>query len=202
MSAAGDVTSLIGRIRAGDPGAAQGLWERYFQRLVVLARVKLRGRRRVDRDEEDVALSAFDSFCRAAGRGRFPRLDDRDDLWQVLAVLTCRKVADLVEYWKRQKRLAECGESALGAPEGGTGAGRAIEQVAGRGPTPAEAAELTEGCRRLLSLLKEEALRQIATLKLEGYSNEEVAERLGCSVATVERKLKRIRRLWKDQGRG
>ena len=47
-------------------------------------------------DEEDVALSAFDSFCRGDGAGRFPRLDDRDDLWRLLLLLTARKAAHLI----------------------------------------------------------------------------------------------------------
>jgi DNA-directed RNA polymerase specialized sigma24 family protein len=198
MSPAGDVTALIERLKSGDRGAVQPLWERYFRRLVGLARAKLKGARHPDRDEEDVALSAFDSFCRAAERGRFPRLDDSSDLWQLLALLTCRKAADLIDYWNRARRRLEVGESNLGPPPGE--ADRAIEQVAAQGPSPAEAAELAEGCRRLLGLLKETELRQVATLKLEGYTNEEIAGRLNCSRAKVERKLGRIRKAWERQG--
>ena len=200
MSSASDVTELIERLKRGDRGAAQPLWERYFRRLVGLARARLRGARVRDRDSEDVALSAFDSFYRAAEQGRFPRLDDRDDLWQLLVVLTCRKAADAVEYWNRQKRAAEAGESALGPPSDGE-AGREIEQVAGREPSPEEAAELAEGYRRLLGLLDDERLRQIAHWKLEGYSNAEIADKLGRSVFTVEKKLQLIRATWARRGR-
>src|SRR5262249_20226261 len=153
MSSAGDVTDLIERLKSGDRGAAQPLWERYFHRLVGLARARLSAARVRDRDAEDVALSAFKSFYAAAERGRFPRLDDRDYLWQVLVLAASRKAADVVEYWQRQKRSPECGESGLGPPPDGE-ADRAIEQVAGRGPTPGEAAEVAEGYRRLLGLLE------------------------------------------------
>jgi hypothetical protein len=71
------VTYWIGQLKAGDERAAQKLWEEYFSRLVVLARGKLRGAQRRVADEEDVALSAFDSFCRGAEGNRFPRLDRR-----------------------------------------------------------------------------------------------------------------------------
>src|SRR3954462_9409304 len=98
------VTQWIDRLKAGDPDAAQQLWERYFRRLVGLARLKLRNAPRRAADEEDVALSAFDSFCRHAGRGRFPQLLDRDSLWRLLAVLTARKAAHLVRDERRQKR--------------------------------------------------------------------------------------------------
>ena len=94
----GSVTGWLGRLKAGDPAAAKPLWDAYFARLVVLARARLRGAPRAAADEEDVALSAFDSFCRGAGEGRFPRLDDRDDLWQVLFLLTTRKAVGLVRH--------------------------------------------------------------------------------------------------------
>src|SRR5262249_7150341 len=76
MSSAGSVSEWIGRLKAGDADAAQQLWERYFRRLVGLARAKLRSAPRRAADEEDVALSAFDSFCQAAAQGRFPQLRD------------------------------------------------------------------------------------------------------------------------------
>ena len=64
MAAAGSVTHWVRLLKEGDAAAAQPLWEAYFGRLVSLARAKLRGARK-----EDAALSAFDSFCRSAGRG-------------------------------------------------------------------------------------------------------------------------------------
>jgi DNA-directed RNA polymerase specialized sigma24 family protein len=50
----------------------------------------------------------------------------------------------------------------------------------------------------LLGLLDDDSLRQIARLKLEGYTNEEIAERLGIVERTVERRLNRIRRQWME----
>src|SRR5205823_11454003 len=104
MSSPGSVTYWIGQLKAGDPAVARELWERYFQRLVGLARKKLQHAPRRAADEEDVALSAFDSFCRRAEQGQFPRLDDRNDLWQVLLMITGRKACDLVEHERREKR--------------------------------------------------------------------------------------------------
>src|SRR5260370_2188908 len=97
MSTTTSVTEWIGQLKAGDQAAAERLWERYFRRLVGLAGKKLGGNRRRVADEEDVALSAFDSFCRGAGRGRFPLLSDRDDLWPLLLLITARKAADVQE---------------------------------------------------------------------------------------------------------
>src|SRR5580658_11337782 len=87
------VTVWLGQLQAGESAAARPLWEKYFHRLVGLARKRLRDAPRRAADEEDVALSAFDSFCRNAEAGRFPDLTDRDSLWRLLAEFTLRKAA-------------------------------------------------------------------------------------------------------------
>ena len=104
MSSVGTVTHWLAPLKAGDREAAQQLWNAYFARLVAQARSRLRGLPRRAADEEDVALSAFDSFCRGAEHGRFPRLDDRVDLWQLLVVLTVRKAIGLARSEGRQSR--------------------------------------------------------------------------------------------------
>src|SRR5450755_4667657 len=93
----GSVTRWLGDLKAGDTDAAQKLWERYFGALVRLAHARLRNAAHGAEDEEDAALSAFDSFCAAAAQGRFPRLDDREDLWRILVTLTQRKALNQVE---------------------------------------------------------------------------------------------------------
>jgi DNA-directed RNA polymerase specialized sigma24 family protein len=199
MSSAGSVTTWIGQLQAGDRTAAQHLWERYFPRLVGLARMKLQGVRCQAVDEEDVALSAFDSFCRAAEQGRFPRLGDRDELWAVLVCITARKSLDLRDRERRKKRGGGRveGESVLDGLLGGEDSAAGIAQVVGSEPTPELAAQVAEEFRRLLERLPTEELRSIAVWKLEGYTNAEVAGRLGCAEVTVERRLHAIRAVWK-----
>jgi DNA-directed RNA polymerase specialized sigma24 family protein len=189
----GSVTRWLGELKAGRPVAAQRLWERYFTDLVRLARARLRMVPRAAEDEEDVALSAFDSFYTAATQGRFPLLDDRDDLWRVLVMLTERKASDLL---RRQRRLKRGGgrvatEADVAGPEGAL-----LDHLAGPAPTPEFAALVAEEYRRRLAALPEESLRRVAVLKMEGYSNEEIAGRLGLGLRSVVRKLERIRRTW------
>jgi DNA-directed RNA polymerase specialized sigma24 family protein len=190
MSAEGSVSDWIGRLQAGDRGATEPLWERYFQRLVRLARAKLQGAPRRAADEEDVALSAFHSFCRAAEQGRFQRLLDRDSLWRLLVVLTSRKASHLVRRERQQKRRPPAGDlvANLDPPE--------LEALLGSEPTPDFAAQLAEECQRLLDSLGSTELAQVALWKMEGYGNEEIAARLGCVPRTIERKLRLIRSLW------
>src|ERR1044072_3703651 len=101
MSSDDSVTGWIGQVQGGAGEAAQQLWHRYFGRLVGLARLKLRGAPCRVADEEDVALSAFDSFCRGAEQGRFPQLLHRDDLWELLVTSTAREARDLAQPARR-----------------------------------------------------------------------------------------------------
>jgi DNA-directed RNA polymerase specialized sigma24 family protein len=141
-------------------------------------------------DEEDIALSAFDSFFRGVERGRFPQLDDRDDLWQVLLMITERKAFDLLEHEGRQKRDWRRDQSG-DAPSGNM-------DPAGREPDPAFAAQVAEECEKLLAELADSDLRLIAVRKMEGYTNKEIAGELGCSLARVERRLRLIRLEWAE----
>src|SRR5262249_17761927 len=173
MSSEGSVTHWIGQLRAGNPAAAQPLWERYFLRLVHLARGRLRGAPRRAADEEDVALSAFDSFCRAAENNRFPGLAARDGLWRLLVVLTARKALRLIRDECREKRGGGhvVDEATLGGPEGESG----LDAVIGAEPTPEFAAQVADECRRLLDRLDDRILRFIAVSRMEGYSTDEIA---------------------------
>ncbi|MBL8796067.1 MAG: RNA polymerase subunit sigma-70 [Planctomycetia bacterium] len=191
MRPAGSVTLWIAELKAGNRDAAQRLWNRYFHRLVGLARHKLHGRARPVANEEDVALSAFDAFYRAAEDGRFPQLDDRADLWRLLMVITARKALRLARDERRLKRGG-------GQPHDDEAR---VEQLLSAEPTPAFAAEVAEEFQRLLALLDEPALRDIALDKLAGGTNEDIAARLECAPRTIERKLKRIRALWEAEPR-
>jgi DNA-directed RNA polymerase specialized sigma24 family protein len=192
---AGSVTRWIGDLKAGGDGAAQRLWERYFDRLVQMAANRLRGRRRAVEDEEDAALSAFDSFCCGAAGGRFPRLTDRDDLWRLLVVITSRKVLLQARRQLRQKRgggnvrpASELADSA--SPDEDD----LLAQVVSTEPTPEFAAMVAEEYRRLLDRLGNDALRRVAILRMEGATGEEIAAKLGCTRRTVVRQLSLIRR--------
>jgi RNA polymerase sigma factor (sigma-70 family) len=206
MSTDDSITQWIGQLKAGDPGAPgaqQELWNHYFNRLVGLARKLLRGAPQRVEDEEDVVLGALNSFFRGAEGGRFPDLRDRTDLWPLLVKITAHKAINQLERHQAQKRGGGKvrGESVF--LNGGADSDIAgIEQIVGTEPTPEFAAAMAEHCQTLLAKLDERAtpgLREIARLKLEGYTNEEIAERLGIVERTVERRLNRIRRQWMEQ---
>jgi hypothetical protein len=197
MSTAGSVTLWLQQLQGGDPAPLQMLWEGYFRRLVALARKKLQGAPRQVADEEDAALLAFDSFIHGVEQGRFPRLADRGDLWDVLELLTVRKAANLARNAYAQKRYPSNRQlhnaSALD--------GAAFTALISREPDPALAAELAEEYRRLLAQLPNESLRTVARLKMEGHSNEEIAGKIGRSTKRVEGKLADIRKIWEKRAK-
>ncbi|MGD0899060.1 MAG: ECF-type sigma factor [Thermoguttaceae bacterium] len=194
------VSQWIEGLKAGEQTAAARLWQRYFRRLVGLARRKLRSASRRVADEEDIAMVVFESFCRRARDNLFPDLHDRHDLWHLIVRITERKACDELRAQRRKKRGGGkvAGESVLGdgcSSEGGGGIG----QVAGPEPTPDFAAEMVESVDRLFRLLGEKELERIAICKLQGYTSEEIAARIGRSLPTVERRLRLIRDTWKQE---
>ncbi len=181
MTNEGSITAWVGRLAAGDADAAGPLWDRYFRRMVALAAGRLPG---LAADAEDVALSAFFQFCRAASERRFARLGTRDDLWHVLVVLTARKAID----WRKRQ----------GAQKRGGPTGELPDDVAGPGNDPALQAAVADQVRLMFDQLDDPELREIARLKLDGHTNDEIAAKLGCTTRTVFRRLALIRDIWES----
>jgi RNA polymerase sigma factor (sigma-70 family) len=178
------ITQLL-RAAQDDRASAVGpLLAAYFNRLVLLARKRLQHLPGLHGYDEDLALRAFFSVYQRVRDPTGPlHLTNRDDLWRLLATRTISRAIDLI----RRHRPGEVpGEYKL-------------EQLLTREPTPEEAAATADECQRLLDLLEEPELRQIALWKVEGYTNEEIAARLDCVPRTVERKVRRIRLLWKHE---
>ncbi|MCU0961157.1 MAG: ECF-type sigma factor [Pirellulaceae bacterium] len=184
------MSKLLLDLKHGDHDAAQVLWDRTVERIAAAARKRLTalGIRAVD--EDDVAVDVFASLCRGAGQGRFPRLEDRNDLWQVLMMLTRQKVVD-----QRRRQQPEWTESALAPALTDDTEARAIDLVQGDEPHPDVVVTAVDELERLLSALDQER-RTISLLKLEGYSHGEIAQRLGISLRSVERKVALIKKKW------
>jgi DNA-directed RNA polymerase specialized sigma24 family protein len=187
------VTHWLGGLKAGRRDDIERLWERYFHRLVRLAGARMPNHARRVFDEEDVALSAFRSFCDRAEQGQFPDLADRDELWRLLAFITARKVVGVIRHQTRRKRGGGLvvGESAVIGDDG-----EGMAQFLTKEPTPEDAAQFADEYERLLAKLGDDTLRTIALRKLEGFSSAEIAAELGTSTRTVDRKVNLIRAIW------
>ena len=171
-----DITALAKRVCEGrDEVAAGKLWRVYYGQLRAIARRNLHVNPVVD--DEDIALSALNSFFAAAEAGRF-EIENRNDLWKLLVTITIRKTY----------RVAE-GENAARRKSKPT---REIDEIA----INDLAKHLDLQTRESVNLLTGQHHRTIAELRLEGYSIEEIAENVGIATSTVKRKLKRIREIW------
>lgn len=181
---ADEITISIAALKSGDPAAIQGLWHRYFHRLVTLARTRLRGTVQAHYAAEDVAMDTIVRL-REGERGSFQPISDQH-LWQLLVLTTAKRCADLVRHKKGRRGVTR------------DTAATSLEEIVSREPTPEFAAQMAEECERLLKQLGDERLRSVAIYKLEGFTNEEIAAKMNCSVRSIERKLQVIRSIWQS----
>lgn len=184
-SSDGSVTLMIGDLRKGDENAAQQIWDRYSPRLAALARLRLPARFRSVLDGEDIACQALETVVMGLNEGKFPDLRDRDDLWALLACVTVRKARNDVKHATRQKRAP------IGARE------PLDENLVAPTPAPDLSVMAAEQFEFLLERLAraDESLRIIAYWRFEGYTREQIADRMGCSKQKVIRKLELVRKI-------
>lgn len=198
------ISEWLGQLKAGDGDAAQKLWSRYSEALLGIAQQRLARSPCGIADEEDVALSVFDSIFRGAAAGRFDQVSTRDELWWLLLSITKRKAVDHIRREAAQKRH---GKSEV---QGGNGVSISepfsLNDLVSARPTPEFLIALEEQYVWLLSRLRNDQLRRIVVLRIEGYSVAEIAVKISIGLRAVERKLQLIRNQWKselfDSGRG
>jgi hypothetical protein len=168
----GSISHWIADLKAGTADAAQPLWERYFERLVRLARKKIQSLQRAggDEDEEDATLSTFNSFCAGAARRQFPKLADRHELWHLLVVITARKANAQAQRRWAQKRGGDWSPIGMDAPDE-----TALHCIIGPEPIPKFAVLVVEEYRALLDRLGDDELPEVALWRIAGYSADEVA---------------------------
>jgi DNA-directed RNA polymerase specialized sigma24 family protein len=167
----GSVTCWLEAAGNGDADATQQLWNRYFDQLIGLARVRLRGIHRVS-DEEDVAIRAMKSVLVGIKQGRFPQLHDRTGLWPLLVTIVARKAQSQLRWHYAQLR------------------------------SPALEDHYADLAEIVVDELEDPAYRELARFKLEGFTNEEIAQKMGVSTFTVYRKLRIMRRYWEESAVG
>ncbi len=184
-------------LRSGRSQATEKLWRLYFERMVRLARCKLAGTNRAMHDEEDVALSAFKSFCLGFQHGKFHAHGEQVNLWPLLVTLTINKSID---HLRSQNRVKRGGSGQEGVPSRQLNSEHVLELVISAEPSPESQVAVEESFEQLLASLDltgDASLREIALNSIEGMGASEIAEKLGdCSVRTVQRKLKTIRAIW------
>ena len=196
MAGDNSVTIWLDAARLGDDQAIRKLWDRYFRGWCASPRRGSPATSAATSTRRMWRSSAFHTFCDRVGRGQFPELAGRDELWRLLVVITSRKALAVARNRACQKRGGGrvVGESALlEDPEAGE---KGLALFLGREPSPELAAQLAEDYRRLMDALGSHSLRTVAMMRLEGHNAGEIGRRLEISPRSVERKLQVIRAVW------
>ncbi|MCL6501915.1 MAG: RNA polymerase subunit sigma-70 [Pirellulales bacterium] len=191
-SGEGSITRFFALVRQGDEAAAARLWERFVPRLLGLARRTLSSHQRLNGFADDVVQSAFASFFHRARGGRLV-IDSRDDLWNLLGVMTVRKARRAIRRQGAKKRGGGRVLNEAALPQQ-PGMPPALDAV----PSPHFGPDFDLHAEEMLAELPDE-LRAVAVLRLMGHTNQEIARQLDWTVRKVERKLHLIRLRWEKE---
>lgn len=193
------VTLWLRQLSHGDQAAARQLWDRYSAALIRLAQRRFPGAVTAAADEEDLVQSVFQTLWTGAAAGRWDTVKDRTELWWLLLAITRRKAMNRHAYNMRQKRGA--GQSTLSLTDtvSGDSSATPLDQVVDEQPPAELLLMLEEEQQRLLGCLRDDVLRSIAVMKLEGASHEQIAQKLDVTPRTVIRKLNLIRATWSKE---
>jgi len=198
MKSVGSVSTWIEQLKGGDEATLDKLHKRYWPVLVGLAQRKLKGSLRRALDEEDVAQQAFWGFYKSLKAGRLSQLTNRYELLALLTHITACQAANQIQHEvgvaKRGGGKVQ-GESVLDALTASGEHQRGMAQVEDRGVSPPEQALLDDCYQRYVGAIPDH-LRGFAELRLVGFTHQEIADRMGCTERTVDRKIALVMAKW------
>jgi len=183
-----------------DPSAQERIWALFARRVTKQAKSNLAGVQCRESDEEDVAARVLNSLFQRIADGRQTPPKNREELWKLLVGMTRNKSAEAARHKLAQKRGQGRvrGESAFKVRGDDSSDHGGIHNVADPASDPKTAFEEAQQLTGILASLNDSQLRQIALLKMAGHTDQEIAELIGCSLRTVERRTAEIRDLLKD----
>jgi RNA polymerase sigma factor (sigma-70 family) len=183
---------LVELSRAGDQEAARKLFDEYVERLIIYARAHISQRLASRIDPEDVVQSVFRTFFGRLKNGNF-HVTDEDDLCRLLVRITAHKTLRQIHFHQAAKRDARQ-EQGHGDPERGD-----LLNLLAREPSPEITVAFLDHLEHFLSRLRPQE-REILELRVQGFSNQEIADRLGIYDRKIRRVLERIRGVAEREG--
>ena len=193
MSTPTEEQALVDLWRQGDEEAARQIVHRYMDRLLMLARRRISQRLASRVDPEDIVQSVFRTFFVRLKDGRFV-FAEQDDLCKLLMRITLHKTLRQVAFHKAAKR-----DPTLEA-ERGEHHQEQLLALLGREPTPEAAVAFLDQLEHFLSQLQP-LERQILELRMQGYTNEEIAAKLDLRYdRKIRRVLERVRDVAEKEG--
>lgn len=182
--------SLIAGLRSGDEQAYEAFWNEFGDLLQSVAEKQLSQRlqRRVGSD--DIVQSACRTFFRRVSVGQFD-LPDSEALWRLLCSITLNKARRASRDHLRKKRGMDR-ELHMNAVVNDSEREHELEN---RGEQPIDVASVADEMSALLSGLSEQHC-QVLDLKLQQFTNDEIAGKLQCSERSVRRIIAQLKERW------
>ncbi len=177
-------SGLLAGVRKRDADSEDGLWRRFFNDLLVQARIRMTRLNCGYYDPEDAALSTFRVIYAKLQQGSYPSLSHQGELWRLMITVLHRKIGQQAKYQRAAKRL---GNTDLAASTNAEAMPALISH------------DYFAECRDLIASLNDPYLEQVAQLRFEGYTNEEIALKLCRTRRTIQRMLHLIREIWESE---
>jgi RNA polymerase sigma factor (sigma-70 family) len=173
------LSQMLDRWRAGEQAAAFSIYERYYARVVNLAKLEIGPVLQGVLTPESVALSVLESLLKGIAKHGYEP-GPSGSLSTPIRKITKNKIRKAWEYWTAMLRDIRRRTNADPLPE-----------PTSSGQLPENAVILADELSRIRELLPSDDF-EILTLRLEGLENPEIADRLGVTRQTVLRKVKRL----------
>jgi len=192
MPASPEEQALINLWRQGDEDAARQIVERYIDRLLLLARRRISQRLASRVDAEDIVQSVFRTFFHRVKDGQFT-FAEQDDLCKLLVRITLHKTLRQVAFHKAAKR-----DPGLETDQGEHHREQLMALLDGE-PTPEATVAFVDQLEHFLGQLQPQE-RQILEMRLQGYSNDEIAKQLNVYDRKIRRVIEHIRAVAEKEG--
>ena len=191
------ITRILSNTQAVDEAGAEAIWKEFLPRLLRVIETKLHGMPKRYVDQDDIAQNAMHSLFKGLQGQRFSDVSNCDELWRLLVTITVRKISA-----QRRRSLAAKrgggkvrGESVFVNDANAYG----INQILDTNSMSESAEKILQTYQEMLPRITDEASVQTLLLRMEGYSNAEIADRLKCSISRVEQRMAKIRRNWMSE---
>lgn len=177
-------TELVQRWQAGDEDAATELFDRYQGKLLPLVASHLSEKLRPRLEADELVQSILKSAFRVTRQGHTQFSDDTG-FWKWLVTVALNKVFKKIERETAAKRNPD---REVSSQSSDTYLANSLSQR----PTSAQVVEVSDLMEHILERLDDDQ-KQILLLKLEGYTQKEIASKLNVSEKTIQRRSEKIR---------
>lgn len=177
---------IIEQMKTGDANAVNRLYELYAEKLISVVQKSISGKFGGRFTSESVVQSAIFSMITRTNKGQF-RFSDDEDFWKLLITIALNKLRKKVEFHQAEKRnpSREVSTEAYVA-----------ERLSQRNHFE-DGIHFKDTLDQLLNRLDERS-QNIILAKLEGKTQQEIAEEQGVNEKTIRRAMANIRELATD----